>query len=333
MTTSTTSILSARVTARKKRRPVRGYILRWVVGPILTVFVAAFIIFSALSLAPGDPVSQILGGRATEEQRIALRERLGLDLPMLGQFFNWMLKALQGDLGVSFVYKQDVTAIVAPRLGVTLTLVAMSMLLIIVIGVSMGVFGGVVRKAGAWVSAVVGLMISVPSFVAASFLISTFAVAFGWFPTFGSGVPGPDRIWHLTLPAIALSIGWIAFLAQITMASVAEERDKEHVMTAIGRGLPFRLILRKHILRNAGIPVIAASGLALAALMAGAIVVESAFAVDGIGSLLVSSVLAKDQPVVAAISLLIVSVFVVMTTVVDVLHVALDPRLREEVGG
>lgn len=329
MTTSTTSIVAARVAA-KRRRPVRRYVLRWVVGPLLTTLIAAFIIFAALSLTPGDPVDQILGGKASDEQRDALRERLGLDLPLLPQFANWLVRALQGDLGISFVYRQDVTAIIAPRLGVTLTLMAMATVLIVLFGVSMGVLGGVVRKMGPWVATAVGLMISVPSFVAASFLISTFAVTLGWFPTFGSGAPGLDRIWHLTLPTIALSIGWIAYLAQITMASVSGEGSKEHVTTAVGRGLPFPLILRKHILRNAGIPVIAASGLALAALMAGAIVVESAFAVDGVGSLLVVSVLAKDQPVVAAISLLIVAVFVLMTTVVDMLHVALDPKLRED---
>ncbi|KRB37375.1 ABC transporter permease [Microbacterium sp. Root180] len=258
-----------------------------------------------------------------------MRERLGLDLPLPLQFANWLQGAITGDFGVSFTFRQDVASIVGPRLGTTLTLVAMAMILILVLGLAMGIVGGLYRRARPWVATLVGLMISIPSFVAASFLIGTFAVGLGWFPTFGAGEPGVDRIWHLTLPAIALSIGWTAYLAQISMASISEENGKEHVTTAVGRGLPFGLILRKHILRNAGVPVITASGLTLAALLAGSIIVESAFAVEGIGSLLVSSVLAKDQPVVAAISLIIVTVFVIMTTLVDILHVALDPKLRE----
>lgn len=305
------------------------YILRWIVGPVATIIVAAFLIFALLSVSPGDAVSAILGDKVTDAQREALRERLGLDQPMPVQFVTWLGHAIRGDFGVSYTFRQDVATIVGPRLGTTLTLVVMAMVLILVFGIALGIVGGLYRRARPWIATLVGLMISVPSFVAASFLIGTFAVSLGWFPTFGAGAPGLDRLWHLALPAIALSIGWVAYLAQISMSSISEESEKDHVATALGRGLPFRLVLRKHILRNAGIPVIAASGLTLAALLAGSIVVESAFAVEGIGSLLVSSVLAKDQPVVAAISLVIVTVFVLMTTVIDILHVALDPKLRE----
>lgn len=326
MTETTTTIRAA---GAIRPRPGWKYLVRWVIAPLATIIIAAFLIFAALALAPGDPINQILGGKASDEQRDALRERLGLGLSFPLQFVNWMVRAVQGDFGVSFTYRQNVVELIGPRLGTTLTLVAMATVLILVVGIGGGILGGVFRRARPWVAFAVALLISVPSFVAASFLVSTFAVSLGWFPTFGAGEPGLDRIWHLTLPAIALSIGWVAFLAQISMASTSEERGKEHVTTAIGRGLPFAVILRKHILRNAGIPVITASGLMLASLLAGAVIVETAFAVDGIGSLLVSSVLAKDQPVVAAISLLIVTAFVIMTTVVDILHVALDPSLRE----
>lgn len=313
-------------------RVIAGYILRWVVGPVVTIVVASFLVFATLSLSPGDAVSQILGDKATDEAREALRERLGLGEPLWRQFQVWVTNAIQGDFGVSFTFRQDVAEIVGPRLGTTLALVAMALVLILTFGIGLGVFAGVVKRARTGVAVLVGVMISIPSFVAASFLIGTFAVGLGWFPTFGAGTPGIDRIWHLTLPAIALSIGWTAYLAQITGASVTEESDKEHVSTAIGRGLPFRSVLGKHILRNAGIPVITTAGLTLAALLAGSIVVETAFAVDGIGSLLVESVLAKDQPVVAAISLIIIVVFVIMTTLVDIVHVALDPSLRNKAG-
>jgi peptide/nickel transport system permease protein len=326
----TVSLLSTwRTGFPRAARSVTSYALRWVVAPLATILVASFVIYLTLSLSPGDAVAQILGPRADDAQREALRDRLGLGQPVVLQYFHWLTSALQGDLGVSFTYRQDVADIVMPRLGTTSALVLMAMVLILVAGLALGILGGVFNRARAWVSAAVGVLISIPSFVAASFLIGTFAVSLGWFPTFGSGDAGPDRIWHLTLPAIALSVGWIAYLAQISMTSIREERSKEHVTTAIGRGLPFGMVLRKHILRNAGVPVLTASGLTLAALVAGSVVVETAFAVDGIGSLLVKSVLAKDQPVVAAVSLLIVAVFVVMTTVVDLFQVALDPKLRQ----
>ncbi|WP_431246476.1 ABC transporter permease [Leifsonia xyli] len=326
----TAAIPQARsATASRWWRSALHYGVKWIVGPILTIVAAAFVIYIALALSPGDPVSTILGSKATAEQRQALRERLGLDEPVLVQFWNWFTSALHGDFGFSFTFRQDVSTIVGPRLGTTAALVVMSMVLILVFGIGLGIVGGIAKKSRALVSTTIGFLISIPSFVAASFLIGIFAVGLGWFPTFGAGEPGIDRIWHLTLPAIALAVGWVAYLAQISMSSITEERNKEHVTTAIGRGLPFGLVLRKHILRNAGIPVLTASGLTLAALVAGSIVVETAFAVDGIGSLLVKSVLSKDQPVVAAISLIIITVFVVMTTVVDILQVVLDPKLRK----
>jgi peptide/nickel transport system permease protein len=324
----TTASVRTQGLQRPPGRVIRAYLLRWVVGPIGVLLVASIAIFFTLMLSPGDPVAQILGARSTEEQREALRTHLGLDQPVVVQYLLWIGHALQGDFGTSYNFKQGVEVIIGPRLGVTLTLVAMAMVLILILGIGLGIVGGVVRRARPFLSGLVGLMISIPSFVAASTLIGIFAVALRWFPTFGAGDFGVDRIWHLTLPAVALSIGWIAYLAQITSSAVTEEQGKEHVVTAIGRGLPFRQVLGKHILRNAGIPVITTSGLALAALLAGSVVVESAFAVDGIGSLLVSSVRSKDQPVVLAISLIIVAVFVAMTTVVDAAHVALDPKLR-----
>jgi peptide/nickel transport system permease protein len=301
-----------------------------VISPAATLLVVTALIFLALALTPGDPVAQILGSRATDDQRELLRERLGLDLPVPLQFFHWLGNAAQGDFGISFTFRQDVSAIILPRLEVTLTLVLMSAALILIVGIGLGIAGGVVRRARSSVSVVVALLISIPSYVAASFLISVLAIQLELFPTFGAGEPGLDRIWHLTLPAVALSAAWVAYIAQLSMASIAEERGRDHVTAALGRGLSFGIVLRRHILRNAALPVVTASGLMIASLVAGAIVVETAFAVDGIGSLLVKSVLSKDQPVVLAISVIVVVVFVIVTTVVDILHLILDPRLREE---
>lgn len=303
-------------------------IARTLAAAVATVLAASFVIFVALSFAPGDPVARLLGARATEEARAAKRTELGLDDPLLVRYWDWLSGAVQGDLGTSLTYRQDVVGLIIPRLETTITLVAMAALLLLVVGIGLGVLGGVSARWRPIVSALAGLGISVPTFVAASFLVSVFAVQLGWFPTFGAGEGFWDRLYHLVLPAIALSITYGAYITQLTTAAVREESDKEHVLTSRGRGIPWRRIVRRHILRNAALPVMTASGLAVAGLVAGAVVVEQAFAIDGIGSLLVKSIAGKDYPVVIAVSLIIVAGFVVVTTLIDVAQSVLDPRQR-----
>jgi peptide/nickel transport system permease protein len=160
-------------------------------------------------------------------------------------------------------------------------------------------------------------------------LISVFAVQLGWFPTYGAGEGFGDRVKHLVLPAIALSVSYGAYVTQLSATAVRDEASKEHVTTSRGRGIPSRRIIFRHILRNAALPVMTASGLAIAGLVAGAVVVEQAFAIDGVGSLLIASISSKDYPVVLAVSLIVVVVFVVVMTIIDVAQVLLDPRQRE----
>jgi peptide/nickel transport system permease protein len=163
-------------------------------------------------------------------------------------------------------------------------------------------------------------------------LIQVFALDLGWFPTTGSGSGGVgQRVWHLTLPAIALALSWSAYVGQITRASVRQQERLEHVDTARGRGLPPLMVFRRHILRNASVPIVTISGLTVAGLIAGSIVVETAFNLGGMGSLLVQSVSAKDSNVVLAVSLILVAAFVVANTVADVAQLALDPRVRAKV--
>lgn len=299
-----------------------------VLGAVGTVFVASFVIFAALSLAPGDPVAQLLGARASDQARAAKRAELGLDDPLLVRYWHWLSDAAHGHFGTSFTYREAVTTLIGPRLATTLLLVAMAAVLIVVVGIGLGVLGGVSGRWGPVVSVLSGLGIAVPTFVAASALISLFAVRLGWFPTYGSGNGFLDSVRHLVLPALALSVGYGAYVTQLTAAAVREEADKEHVLTSRGRGVPNRLVLRRHVLRNAALPVMTASGLAVAGLVAGALVVEEAFGIDGIGALLVKSVAGKDYPVVTAISLIVVVAFVLVTTLIDIAQVLLDPRER-----
>ncbi|MFD0685997.1 ABC transporter permease [Actinomadura fibrosa] len=310
------------------RKGAARRIVTTVLGAAATILAASFVIFAGLSAAPGDPVAQILGAKATDQARASMRQRLGLDDPFLERYWHWLTGALHGDFGVSFTSRQDVTALIGPRLATTFLLVAMAALLVVVVGVGLGVVGGVSARGRAVVSTLVGLGVAVPGFVAANALIGIFAVELGWFPTYGSGHGFGDRVWHLTLPAIALSIGYGAYVSQLTSAAVSEESEKEYVMTARGRGVPSGIVLRHHTLRNAAMPVLTASGLAVAGLVAGTVVVEQIFAVDGIGALLIRSISSKDYPVVTAVSLIIVTVFVLVTTVIDLIQTALDPRER-----
>lgn len=304
--------------------------LKWLVTPILTILSASFLVFTALSFTPGDPVAQILGGKATPEQRELMRAQLGLDDPLIVRYFTWLGGFITGDLGTSYAYRDSVIEVLAPRISITIALILYAGALIIVLGVLLGVIGGLSPKLRPFVSAIIAVMLSIPSYVSATVLLGIFAVSLAWFPTFGAGTPGPDRIWHLTLPAVALAISWVAYMAQISLAAVSDQRSKEHVRTAVGRGLGRGQIVRKHILRNAGTPIITASGLTMAGLVAGSVIVESAFTVDGVGSLLVRSVSAKDVPVVVAVSVLIVVIFVVVMTLVDVLQSLIDPTLRRK---
>jgi len=303
-------------------------IISTVLGAAATVLASSFVLFAALSLAPGDPVSLLLGTKSTEQARAAKRAELGLDDPLLVRYWHWLTDALHGRFGTSFTYREDVTTLLGPRLETTLLLVLMAAVLIVAVGIALGVLGGVSDRWRPVVNFASSLGIAVPTFVAASVLISVFAVQLGWFPTYGAGSGLVDNIRHLVLPAIALSVGYGAYVTQLTVAAVHEEAGKEHVLTSRGRGIPHRMVLRRHVLRNAALPVLTASGLAVAGLVAGALVVEQAFGIDGIGSLLVKSVSGKDYPVVMAVSLIIVVVFVVVTTLIDVAQVLLDPRQR-----
>ncbi|MFF7791852.1 ABC transporter permease subunit [Streptomyces sp. NPDC007991] len=313
----------------KVRVPGLAMTMTYVAGPLATILCASFLLFALLGLAPGDPVAQLLGPHASDAARAATRSRLGLDDPLPVRYWHWLTGALHGDLGTSLTYRQPVSDLLAPRLLTTFLLVGMSAVLILLAGLLLGGIGGTSPRWRPLVNALTGLGIAVPAFVATTILIAVFAVNLGWFPTSGAGSGFTDRLWHLVLPAVALSIGYAAYLAQLTSSAIGEEAGAEHVLTGRGRGLPRALIFRRHILRNAALPILTASGLTMAGLVAGSVVVEPAFGIDGIGSLLIKSVSAKDYPVVTAVSALIVTVFVVVTTLLDAGQHLLDPRLRK----
>jgi peptide/nickel transport system permease protein len=307
--------------------------LRFLVGRLIalaaTLLVASFAIFGALYLAPGTPLSFLTRGRSVApEQMAALKAQYHLDEPFLGQYWHWLSGVAHGDFGTSIIYKRSALALVGARAPNTVFLVVCAALLILVVGLSVGIVAGL--RPG-WPDSVLMLVataaMAVPAFVAAIVLVTVMAVSLGWFPVFGSGDGFVDRLYHLVLPSVALALASVAYVARLTRASVRAEVTSEHVQTAVSRGLPYRLVVRRHVLRNASIPILTVAGLTVGSLISGAVVVEQAFHLNGLGSYLVEAVQQKDFPVVQAISLLFVTAFIVINTAVDLLYSVLDPRV------
>ena len=295
-----------------------------------TLLVSSFVIYGALYLAPGNPIATLTGGRTPTPEAIAiLEERYHLNEPFLVRYWDWLVAVLHGDFGVSIPLHQDVSTLIAERIGVTASLVLYAAMIILIIGIGSGILAAL-RPGIIDSSVIIGSTISaaLPSFIAAIILLLVFAVQLGWFPAFGPGDGFADRIYHLTLPAFALAFASLAIVARVTRACVRDELVREHVQTATSRGIPRHLVIRRHVLRNAAIPITTVAGLTIASLIALSAIVERAFALNGLGAYLIQAALSKDFAVVQGISLVLVMAFVITNTVVDVLYALLDPRIK-----
>lgn len=305
------------------------FLLRRLAMLVATLLVASFVIFSALYIAPGNPIATLSGGRSLPPDSIRILEaRYHLNEPFLVQYWLWLGGALHGNFGISIALRENVSTLIASRIWTTAGLVLYSSLLILVIGIGLGLAAGL-RRGLLDTSALVVTAISaaIPAFVAAIVLILVFSVKLSLFPSLGNGQGVFGAIHHLTLPAMALAISSLAIVARVTRASVREEFGREHVQTAVSRGIPYRQVVRRHVLRNAAIPITTISGITVASLIAVAAVVERAFALNGLGAYLVSAASSKDFAVVQGISLVLVTAFVVMNMLVDFLYAVLDPRV------
>jgi peptide/nickel transport system permease protein len=305
------------------------FLLRRFIMLVASLLVASFVIFASLYLAPGNPLAALSGGRSLPPSSVhALEVRYHLDKPFLAQYWYWLTSALHGDLGVSITLRENVSTLIGSRVWTTAGLVLYASLLIVILGIGLGVVSGL-RPGVADTTALIVTAISaaIPSFVAAIVLILLFAVKLGWFPTLGNGTDLLSNIRHFTLPAVALAISSLAIVARVTRASVRAESGREHVQTAISRGIPGRTVLRRHVLRNAAIPITTITGITIASLIAVSAVVETAFGLNGMGAYLVQAAESKDIAVVQGISLVLVAAFVVVNLVVDVAYAVLDPRV------
>ena len=295
---------------------------------LLTLLVASFLTFSFLRLAPGDPVSMLLGTRANDPDAVALlNEKYHFDDPFFVQYWHWLSGAVRGDFGTSLLFKVDVTELISSRVPTTLLLLVYGSVLMLILGLTLGLVAARSRRiVDVGVSGFLAVGLATPSYVIAIVLITIFSLYLNWFPVFGSGEGFFDRLYHLTLPAITLALSSSAAIARVTRASILEEADKDHVATAVARGFSKRDILWRHIFRNALLPITTMAGLVVASLIGGTVIVERAFGLDGIGSLLVLSITRKDYTVVQAVAVFIVAAFLVVNALVALLYSRLAPR-------
>ena len=293
----------------------------------------SILVFSLVHLVDGDPVRLALGTRFSQESYDALRERNGLDLPLLQQYLAWAGNALTGDLGVSFRSGETVTSLIAERLPPTLTLAFAAVLLALLIALPLGTisalrprsfvdrFGTVISQIG----------ISVPDFWLAIMLILVFAGTLGWLPTGGYVPLTEDPLgWleRLILPTIAAGVVSGSVLTRFVRSSVLEAMGSDHVRTAQAKGLPGRHVFGWHVLRNALLPLVTVTGVQLAYLLSGVVVIEIVFSWPGLGQLALQAVRARDYPVLQGAILLFALVFLVINLVVDLLYSRIDPRIR-----
>lgn len=307
------------------------YILRRLLGAIPLLLITSFIVFSFVHIAPGSPEQVLVAGRNVDEETLqAIRDRYQLDDPFLVQYWNWLKNAVTGDLGESIVFSDSVADVVGPRILPTVQLALYALALILIFGFPIGLLTGVKRDShlDTTVSSLTLLGSSISPYVSGILLIAVFAVALGWFPVFGLGEGGLERLYHLTLPAIALAIALSALVARVTRASVGTALEQEFVETARSRGFSERRVIGKHALRSALVPVVTITGLVFGFLIAGSVLVEFTFGLNGLGALLIQAVSTRDFPVVQAVTLVFTVAFIVINLLVDLLYAVVDPRVR-----
>jgi peptide/nickel transport system permease protein len=310
-----------------------SYVLRRLSTAAITLAVASLLVFGAMAAIPGDPAQAMLGMSASPETLAALRERLGLDRPLPLRYLDWAAGALRGDLGVSVRYERPVTSLLAASLRVTIPLVAGSGLLALAVAVPLGALAASRRGTALDLPAValsqVGL--AVPTFWLGLLLILVFGVRLRWLPTTGFvdwSVSATGALRSLVLPTLALAAGQAAILTRLVRASLLEVLGQEFIRTARAKGAPEARVILRHALRTALLAVLTVSGVIFGQLLAGAIIVESVFALPALGRLALTAVEARDLPLVQGIVLAIAALIVLANLAVDLLYGWLDPRVR-----
>jgi peptide/nickel transport system permease protein len=313
--------------------PVLKFFVMRVLATLPVLVLVTFVVFGLVLLIPGDPAATIAGPDATVAEVAAVRERLGLDRPVLVQYWEWVTGALAGDLGTSLYTSRPVATSIGDGLPVTLSLAALALLISLVIAVPTAIVSALRR--GTWVDrlATVGssLGIALPSFWLGLVFVLVFSLALGWLPATGYVPLEEDpAAWlrHLLLPALTLGIAGAAESTRQLRGSIIGVLQQDYVRTARAKGLRERMVIGKHVLKNASVPLVTVLGLQITALLGGAVLVEQVFGVPGLGLVAIGAVTTRDVPVIQGIVLVSVLVAVLSNLLVDLAYGYLNPKVR-----
>ena len=305
-----------------------AYVGRRLVQMVPTLMLAVVLVFVLAHLLPGDPSVALLGERATNEAVEQARRALGIDLPIVEQFGLYLRNLLDGDLGRSMILRVPVTDLILQRLPVTVMLTLMAALFAALVAVPFALLAAMRR--GSVVDVVVRgafqFGVSMPVFYIGLLLLLAFAAGLGWFPAGGFGDGPVDDLYHLILPALTLAMSLSAILMRNLRASLIEVLGAEYVTFAVAKGLRRKLIITRHVLRNAAISTVTLFGLHIGSLIGGAVVTETVFAIPGIGRLMVDSIFSRDYQVVQGLTLVIAALVSLLFLAVDIVLTMLDPR-------
>lgn len=320
------------------------FLIKRLANAAMVMLVVAFMAFLIFRFV-GDPVELMVNEQATQADRDALRDRLGLDQPFAAQYLRFVANAVQGDFGISFRNQQDVAALIAERFPATMELVLVATVISLAVGIPLGVITAIHR--GRWFSEVLQFAsiigVSLPSFVVGILLILVFSVSLGWLPAFGRGETVRLGWWTtglltasgrmaLLLPALSLSLYQITLVMRLVRAEMLEVLRSDFVKFARARGVPARRVHYRHALRNCLMPVVTMTAMNIGALIAFALVTETVFQWPGMGLLFIQAVTFVDIPVMAAYLVIVAFIFVALNTMVDIAYAMIDPRLRDATG-
>ena len=318
------------------------WMLRRLIQAVFVMLAMTVIVFVGVNVI-GDPVEILISPEADQAERARAVMALGLDKPLWEQYWRFLLGAVQGDLGRSFVFNEPALKLIAQRMPATLELALTAVLLSVVIGIPLGLYAGLKPDSigGRLVMGVSILGFSLPSFWIGLMLIMVFAVQLGWLPSTGRGHTAElfgvqwsfltrDGLAHMAMPAFNLALGNIALVLRLTRAGVRENLPMDYVKFARAKGLSPNRVVFVHVLKNIMIPIVTVVGLEIGGLIAFAVVTESVFAWPGMGKLIIDSINVLDRPVIVAYLMMIVLLFIVINLIVDLLYTVLDPRVRLE---
>ncbi len=311
------------------------HISKKVISSIITLLIVSFLVFFAFSVIQGDPAVAKLGTQATPQKVNALREQMGLNRPLIIRYFEWIRGAMQGDFGISYSYNMPVTQMIADKLPITIILSIFSFMLMLIITVLVGIYTA--RKEGTYIDKIVlvinQIIMSIPPFFSGVLITLLFGMILHLF-TPGGYVSYRVDVWrfigYLFFPALSIALPKSAMAVKLLRSSLVEEKRKDYVRTAYSRGNSTRDVFFHHILKNACIPVITFSAMALADMIAGSIIIEQVFGIPGLGRILLTSIQNRDYPVVEAVILCIAFMVVIINLLVDIIYRKVDPRITVE---